>query len=241
MKGKNIKVLFCLLVSFVLLFNIKINAKNEDYSKISFNTLDYIKSIVKDSLISKDTTIIKLVLTPYSSLNKIKKISPLDIKKIEILPQKTRKYLSVKLLLKNKKFVFFKFEIEKYKKVPVLKKIVQKGEKISSDIIIEKVINISNYNAQDIIYDKNKLIGKIADVALIDNTPIRESQIKTPPLVKSGETIKVIFNYSKYVTITFTTKALNSGKLRDKILYKNPFNKKLEYGIIIGKGKVKKL
>ena len=133
--------------------------------------------------------------------------------------------------------IYVRGTVNAYTDIPILTQSVPRGEIVSDgDISIEKVEIRSDFD--QIIVDRDDIIGKQAKRALAAGQPLRFSQLMHPILIERGQEVTLVSGISG-VQVRMQGKALASGAAGDRILVANERSGRRLEGVVGRDGTVK--
>jgi len=190
-------------------------------------------NLVKNNILLKngiDSVEVKI----YSPEKKIKKLRGKRIIMTTKLSHGFKSYQRFKLIGENFSCTLT-FNIKFYKKIPISRDDLKKGDIISISNIEYKMIDISSMT--NFIDNDKFIIGKMTKRNFNKGNFFQKASLKLVPLVIKDGNVKVIVKNS-LINLSFETKAFSSGYKGEKIYFMNPFNSKLQLGTVIGVGTV---
>ncbi len=156
------------------------------------------------------------IILPYKNVDVQIKYD--DSQKTNRLPLQITFYKKNSYQILKKVNITIFFEI--FKKVVVARQNISIRKIITPTMIMTKEVPIKNFYSNYITSIKN-VVGKITTRFIRQGQVITLDMVKTPPLVKRGQLVKVIATDGKGILITTIGKALENGFLNNYIRVMN--------------------
>ena len=123
-----------------------------------------------------------------------------------------------------------------YKVIPVAREFIDKNTMVVKEDIEYKLMKVSAKNA--FVSDQEKVVGKLTKRCFKKGSYFQEASLKDVPLVMKDREVTVMVQNS-LLSLSFETKAFNSGYEGEKVYFRNPFSGKLQLGTVVALNLIK--
>jgi flagellar basal body P-ring formation protein FlgA len=120
---------------------------------------------------------------------------------------------------------------------PVLKVAAYAGDTITPEMVV--LVPAGHQSPLASIYtDRESVIGKTAQRALMPNQPIPRNALREPYMVLQGKTVPIVFQ-SGSIIITGVAQAMESGAAGDIVSARNPDSGAVVHGVVQADGSLR--